>query len=67
MAAVTVDTAIKPEAATCCRGELEQLTGDRWECTWCGCQLRAELSGFVPRGWRIVVEVITDTCRLYHD
>ena len=68
MAAITVDTAIKPEETTCCRGrELEQRTDSVWECTWCGCQLRAELSGFVPRGWRVVTEVITATCRLHHD
>lgn len=66
MARVTVESPIRPQDATCCGKPLRPCGGAIWECQECGCRLRAEKSGFVPRGWRIVTEISTANCTADH-
>lgn len=66
MARVTVESPIRPQDATCCGKPLRLVGGDTWACQDCGCRLRAERSGFVPRGWRMVTEIDTANCSRGH-
>lgn len=66
MAAVTVESPIRPQDATCCGKPLRSVGGDTWECAECGCRLRAEKSGFVPPGWRMVTDIDNRSCSIGH-
>ncbi|MEU3990126.1 hypothetical protein AB0F24_17415 [Streptomyces platensis] len=66
MAEVTVESPIRPQDATCCGKPLRPVGGDSWECVECGCRLRAEKSGFVPRGWRMVTDIDAGACTAGH-
>ncbi|MEV7466146.1 hypothetical protein AB0O20_06475 [Streptomyces kronopolitis] len=66
MAEVTVESPIRPQDATCCGQPLQQSGSEVWECQDCGCRLRAQLSGFVPRGWRIVTDIDAGPCTAGH-
>lgn len=66
MAAVAVDSSIRPQDSTCCGKPLRSAGGEMWECQDCGCWLRAQLSGFVPRGWRIVTDIDPRACTEGH-
>lgn len=66
MAEVTVESPIRPQDATCCGKPIQPCGGDTWECQRCGCWLRAERSGFVSRGWRIVTDLDSRACTEGH-
>ena len=66
MAEVTVESPIRPQDATCCGKPISPCGGDTWQCQDCGCWLRAERSGFAPRGWRIVTEISGASCTVGH-
>lgn len=66
MAEVAVESPIRPQDATCCSRPLLPAGSEVWECGECGCRLRAELSGFVPRGWRIVTDLDSGRCTVGH-
>ncbi|MFJ3950283.1 hypothetical protein ACIPXV_09460 [Streptomyces libani] len=66
MAGVTVESPIRPQDTTCCGKPLQPGGGETWECQGCGCRLRAEKSGFVPRGWRMVTSIDNRACSEGH-
>ncbi|WP_329143488.1 hypothetical protein OIU91_06065 [Streptomyces sp. NBC_01456] len=66
MARITVESPIRPQDATCCGKPLQQVGSEVWECQDCGCRLRAQLSGFVPPGWRMVTDIDSRSCSAGH-
>lgn len=74
MVAVTVGCPVRPEQTTCCLGNPLQRRSegppwepDLWECPVCHCTLQTDLSGFVPRGWRMVTVISTADCTRNHE